>query len=37
MSVVYETPALVVVGELSQVTLGPSGACVDGFGGYKPA
>jgi hypothetical protein len=32
----YEPPVLFEVGEFYTITCGPSGACIDGFGGYQP-
>ncbi|MGH8899461.1 MAG: lasso RiPP family leader peptide-containing protein [Egibacteraceae bacterium] len=32
----YEVPTLADAGAFVELTRGPSGACTDGFGGYKP-
>jgi hypothetical protein len=36
MQKLYERPALVEIGRVVDVTFGPYGPCVDGFGGYRP-
>ncbi len=32
----YEAPMLIELGAFFALTSAPSGACVDGFGGYNP-